>query len=303
MRFALLFATAFFCLSLGLQAQSRLCLTFDDGSVDSVGGYAWPEWNAMLLQTLERVEVKAAFFVCGKRVDSPAGDSLVQSWSEAGHLIANHTYSHAWLNSDKVSAANFVADIRRNDSIVRGFKTFVPLFRFPYLKEGNTAAKRDSLRAELAAMGYRNGHVTIDASDWYYNSRLIKHLANADEPDLATIRRLYLAHMLDRAQFYDSLAFALEGRRVAHTLLMHHNLINALFLDDLIAMFRAKGWEVIDADTAYMDPIYRREPDIVPAGESLIWSLAKISGRFDDILRYPAEDGQYEADVLDAAGY
>ncbi len=196
-----------------------------------------------------------------------------------------------------------MADVRRNDSIVRAFKTFRPLFRFPYLKEGNTAAKRDSVRAGLAAMAYRNGHVTIDASDWYYNSRLIKHLANTDEPNLATIRRLYLEHMFDRAQFYDSLAFALEGRRIAHTLLMHDNLINALFLDDLIAMFRAQGWEIIDADAAFADPIYRREPDIVPAGESLIWSLAKLSGRFDEILRFPAEDGRYEAAVLDAAGY
>ena len=288
---------------MGVQAQSRLCLTFDDGSVDSVAGYTWPQRSAMLLGALQRAEVQAAFFVCGKRVDSPAGDSLVQSWNDAGHLIANHTYSHAWLNSAKVSAAEYTADIRRNDSIVRGYENFYPLFRFPYLKEGNTAAKRDSVRAALTEMGYRNGHVTIDASDWYYNSRLIKHLANTDEPDLATIRRLYLAHMLDRACFYDSLAYALEGRRVAHSLLMHDNLINALFLDDLINMFRAEGWHIIDAETAFADPIYRRTPDIVPAGESLIWSLAKLSGRFDDILRYPGEDGQYEAAVLDAAGY
>ena len=43
-------------------------------------------------------------------------------------------------------------------------------------------------------------------------------------------------------------------------------------------------------------------PNNVPAGESLIWALAKQSGKYEDLLRYPAEDEEYEKDKMDALG-
>jgi hypothetical protein len=39
-------------------------------------------------------------------------------------------------------------------------------------------------------------------------------------------------------------------------MLLHHNLTSALFLGDAIRMFRDKGWQVIDAETAFEDPVY-----------------------------------------------
>ena len=64
--------------------------------------------------------------------------------------------------------------------------------------------------------------------------------------------------MWDRAQYYDSLAKTTVGRSVKHTLLMHFNLLNALFLDDLLKMFKSKGWQLINAEDAFSDPVLRR---------------------------------------------
>lgn len=75
-----------------------------------------------------------------------------------------------------------------------------------------------------------------------------------------------------------------------------------MFLDDLIKHFEDNGWEVIDADKAYKDKIYNEIPNNVPAGESLIWALAKQSGKFEKVLRYPAEDGEYEKPFMDKLG-
>ena len=41
---------------------------------------------------------------------------------------------------------------------------------------------------------------------------------------------------------------------------------------------------------------------VLPAGESLIWVLAKQSGKYDSMLRYPAEDERYEKEKMDALG-
>ena len=45
---------------------------------------------------------------------------------------------------------------------------------------------------------------------------------------------------------------------------------------------------------AFEDPVFLKEPQTLPAGESLIWALAKETGKFNDRLRYPGEDDTYE---------
>ncbi len=104
----------------------------------------------------------------------------------------------------------------------------------------------------------------------------------------------------ERARFYESLAQRVLARSVRHTVLLHHSGLNALFVGDLIAMFRRKGWRPVDADYAYRDSVYDLQPRILPAGESLIWALAKESGKFEKELRYPGEDDVYENPRMDA---
>ncbi len=69
---------------------------------------------------------------------------------------------------------------------------------------------------------------------------------------------------------------------------------------DVFQMFRGRAWKVIDAVDAFEDPIYRSEPNILPAGESILWALAKEKGL--EGLRYPGEDGEYEKPILDRLG-
>jgi hypothetical protein len=92
------------------------------------------------------------------------------------------------------------------------------------------------------------------------------------------------------------------GREVKHTLLVHFNLLNALFLDDLLRMFESRGWKLIDATEAFKDPVFSRLPDSMPSGQSLVWALAKESGKFEKELRYPGENDTYEKPKMDALG-
>ena len=48
--------------------------------------------------------------------------------------------------------------------------------------------------------------------------------------------------------------------------------------------------------------MYLRLPNIVSAGESLIWALAKETEKYESLLRYPAEDGRYEEAKMDQLG-
>jgi peptidoglycan-N-acetylglucosamine deacetylase len=282
-------------------AQPQVAITMDDinlfGETD-----AEKEVNsqAILAALSSRSNLKAAAFIRGRSVDNEVGRRVLQAWNDAGHLIANHTYSHWYYHERGVE--EFEADTLRCEELIKKYPRFARLFRFPMLKEGDTVERRDRMRAFLKERGYKMGYVTIDASDWYIDQRLRARLKQAPKADLRGYRRFYLDHIWERAVYYDDLSRRVLGRSVKHTLLIHHNLLNKLFLGDLLTMFERRGWKLIDAAEAFTDPVFAAEPNILPAGESILWALAKESGKFERELRYPGEDGVYEKPKMDKLG-
>ena len=253
-----------------------------------------------MLAALAKNHLKIVLFAQGLQIDDKPGSQLLTRWNSAGHIIGNHSYTHKSLN--EVDEQFYEADFMRNQKALKGYSQFRKIFRYPFLKEGDTAEKRDAFREFLNHNEYFNGRVTIDTSDWYINDRMIEKLTLNPALNLAPYKKYYLEHVWNRAEYYDKLAMELLGRSPKHTLLVHHNLLNALFLADVIQLFKDKGWDVIDAEEAFKDPIFALSPKSLPAGESLIWALAKESGKYDDILRYPGEDSSYEKASMDALG-
>jgi hypothetical protein len=280
------------------ETQRSIAITMDDLNWMPVPNPT--EINTRLLQAMRSHQARLALFVIGRNADNPTGQALIQPWKEAGHLIGNHTYSHR--NYDSMTFEDFSADALHADQVLANDLSLPRLFRFPLLKEGNTAAKRDRMREFLATHRYRTGYVTIDASDWYYDNRLRQRLTSDATFDVNRFRQPYLDHLWDRAQFYDDLSMQVLGRSVPHTLLIHWNVLNSLFLGDVLNMFHRHGWRIVNAERAFRDPIFQRAPKTMPAGESLLWALAKETGKFEDLLRYPGEDDVYEKPKLDRLG-
>jgi len=279
----------------------QFAVTMDDFGWHNAVHLTAEDRNRAILDVLSAQRTKAALFVVGENAEEEQGKTMLKKWDDAGHIIGNHTYSHRSLSS-RITIADYEQDILRAEAVLKDFKQFRRMFRYPMLKEGDTAAKRDQVHAFLKAHGYRIGHVTIDNSDWIVDQRLKVRLQKDPNADTKPYRDFYLEHMWDRAQYYDALGKRVLGRPVKHTILMHFNLLNGLFLGELIEMFKSKGWQIIDAEDAFTDPVFQAEPKILPAGESIVWSLAKAAGKIPMSLRYPAEDGDYEAARMDKLG-
>jgi peptidoglycan/xylan/chitin deacetylase (PgdA/CDA1 family) len=275
----------------------QVSITIDDFNWFDIPQMSAEARNRALLDALRSHSIKAGLFVCAKFVDNETGQKLLSAWDKEGHLIGNHTYSHK--NYNNVSFEQFSEDVLRGEAVIRKQPRFKKFFRFPFLKEGDTADKRDIMRRFLKANGYRNGHVTIDASDWYVDTRMRDRLKNNPDTNLSPYRDYYLNHIWERSLYYDDLSRKALGRSVKHTLLLHHNVLNGLFLNDLMEMYKKKGWRLIDAEEAFGDSVFSSAPNIAPAGESLIWALAKETGKFEKLLRYPGESDVYEKEKMD----
>ena len=98
-----------------------IALTFDDGPN--------PVDTPKLLDLLREKEVKATFFVVGKRADQYP-EIVRRAWDE-GHLIANHTWSHCNLFCF-LTPSRLRFEIERGTESVRRICGFRPrLFRSP----------------------------------------------------------------------------------------------------------------------------------------------------------------------------
>src|ERR1700730_13438724 len=133
----------------------QLAITMDDftWSGDAVR-LTGEERNQAILETLRAHSLKAALFVRASNIDDDKGKTLLECWDSAGHLIGNHSYSHWYYNSKRITAEAFEQDIIRGEDLLRVFPQFKRIFRFPYLKEGDTLAKRDAIRSFLTTHGY-----------------------------------------------------------------------------------------------------------------------------------------------------
>ena len=282
-----------------LACAQSVALTFDDG-LDPTTRPQATEWNDALLGKLRAAGIRSMIFPSLRHTGGGAGRALVRHWSEAGHDVGNHTSRHRNFGSNQVSLDDFIADVKEADEAFRDLPTWVRTLRFPYLKEGETRDKVDGMRRWMAENAYVSAPVSIDTSDWYFNAAFLRLQAQSDKVRLESLRDAYVRHILDRSNYYDELALKLIGRSPKHVMLLHVNAINAQFLPDVIGALRQRGWVIVAPAEAFADPIYRLTSQVLPAGESVVWSIAKASGVSG--LRYPAEDSVYEESALRLLG-
>jgi peptidoglycan/xylan/chitin deacetylase (PgdA/CDA1 family) len=263
--------------------QPQICITLDDISDVEKPLYSPLERDSMMRQALRKRQVKAGVFFIGKYLESDQGKEILDAWDNDGHLILNHTYSHPHYDQD-ISYKEFSDDVLKCDNLIKGAKNYKKIFRFPYLEEGDTQKKRDAMREFLKKNNYQNGYVSVVTTDWWIAAKIEEVLNEDSEADLSQYKNLYLTNVKECAEFYRVLGEKLQGDLpIKHVILLHHNLLNALFLGDLIDMLRQNGWKIISAEEAFKDPIYEHSPNIFPSNSSLLTSMSKERGVIDGV--------------------
>jgi peptidoglycan-N-acetylglucosamine deacetylase len=304
-RFKVFLASLCCVFSVATVRAQTVAFTIDDGPQLRATPLLSPTArNQAMLDALQHHGVKAALFVTvNYGADRPEGLALARAWGEAGHAVGNHTMTHLNLDSKKVTLAQYQDEVLACDDVIRQLPGYQKWLRFTYLREGNTPEKRDGMRTFLKAQAYRNAYVSLDTSDWRLDEVLTAVLSKNPNADLRPIKDAYLAHIWQRAQAYRALSQRLQGRDVAQVILLHHNLVNALWLGDIIQMFKDKGWSINTPAQAFADPVYDLQPLTPDPGQSLLLSMARSLGlgRFEGWQRL-VDDGDWEVNALKAQG-
>nr|WP_281268968.1 polysaccharide deacetylase family protein [Sphingomonas gilva] len=245
------------------------------------------------------VEEAYGFANAKKMADDPALARVLQAWRDAGHPLGNHGWSHANLNA--LTVADFTAEIVRNEAALERLMQGGDWrwFRYPFLAEGDDPAKRAAIREVLARRGYRIAPVSMDFSDWRWNTAYARCRAANDDDAIASMEQSFLDAARDAARGHRIIARALHGRDIPYVLLLHAGAFDARMMPRLLAMYRQEGFRFGTLAEAAADPALRAEvlPSL-PAGPAGL--TAKL--RAAELAIPEARDWASELERLCAAG-
>ncbi len=236
-----------------LAYSKEIAITFDDSPRHAKGYFDGNTRSKKLIDELRSHQVKqVAFFSVSERLNKE-GIERLNRYAKAGHIIANHTHSHPNIN--QLTLENFSKDFLMAHNKLKSFDNYFKLFRFPYLREGDTRLKRDGMRQLLQEHGYRNAYITLNNYDWYIEVLFQRAIKKGEDVDMGRMKAFYVDMLMESIEYYDQMAVSRLGRSPKHVLLLHEMDISALFIGDLVDELRKRGWSFISPLEAYNDEI------------------------------------------------
>ena len=205
-----------------------------------------------IIDTLKKHNIPVVGFVIAGTIESGQWQ-LLEEFHQAGFIIANHTHNH--LNLNQTSAERYINNIQQADLTLAPLLPDKKFFRYPYLAEGR-GQRKERVAEFLVQANYIVAPVTIDSKDFRFNQALyaIPYRVRKYKNNLGALKRRYLSYIWRQTLRAEKIAARKTAAPTKQILLLHANLINSLFLDDIILMYKRKGYRFISLEDALKAP-------------------------------------------------
>lgn len=260
----------FFIFSTSLLGQkNQVCFTFDDltFAAQSFNNIDFQKAATIkLLNSLNKQKIQAIGFVNefklynGSRLDSQKVN-LLKLWLQSGMELGNHTFSHMDYNA--VSGSKYFDDIIKGEKITKQLmnnsgKT-LKYFRHPYLHEGESKVKADSLLNFLKSNGYEEAPITTDNSDYIFDRAYDSAIVKKDSSLMKQIGKEYVNFTERKLKYFEKEAEQLFGRNIKQIALFHANTLNADYIEEIVRIYMKNNYEFIPLMKALEDEAYTTE--------------------------------------------
>ncbi len=248
----------FLSLSIWCNNPVKIAITIDDQPMGNTALFTATKRTHRFIATCAAHHCKAAFFCVGDScTQNQTTLDTLSELNKHGHFLANHSKTHSFLS--KIPLSEFENEIIETEKILKPYNNMRKWFRYPYLdyghekKRGGSPEKKAAGLKILQDLGYTDGFVSINTFDWYIDKKLNDAIKQKDLIDYTALKRVYLELLKEWSEFYIELYRKELQQDITHTLLLHANDINALYLDDILNMIKESGWDIVSPEMAFQD--------------------------------------------------
>jgi len=223
-----------------------------------------------IIAALRDARVRAYGFVNAHwTAEQPETLDVLKAWRAAGLELGNHGWAHRHLS--EMTVAEFERELVRNEPVLRPLGGDWHWFRYPFLDEGEDAAKRTAAREVLALRGYRVAAVTMDFSDWQWTAPYARCRMVGNAAAIAQLEQMYLQAAREGIAYSRGMSRKLYGRDIPFVVLLHVSAFEAWMLPRLIQLYRSAGFRFVSLPSAERDPAYADQlrPDFVAEPKGL----------------------------------
>jgi peptidoglycan/xylan/chitin deacetylase (PgdA/CDA1 family) len=253
-----------------------IAVTFDDLPMNTKyleDGTQWIEQTQKLLNTVKKYNIPAVGFVneyklyVNEVLDSSRLNAL-QLWVDADLELGNHTFSHPDYHNTENE--EFFADIIKGEKITKKLLSqknkALEYFRHPFLHTGNSLEKKKALEDFLKQHNYTIAPVSIDNGEWIYARAYENAYNNKDSELMKQIGSEYVSYMIDKTIYFENQSVKLFEKEIKQILLVHANMINADYFDDLAKELLKRNYQFISLEEALTDTAYKTEDTFIGRG-------------------------------------
>ncbi|MHC1739102.1 MAG: polysaccharide deacetylase family protein [Ignavibacteriaceae bacterium] len=240
--------------------KSKVAVTIDDLPFSSYRALTMAEKNFIydqLIIAFEKNNIKALCFVIGNTY-KPADEPFLKRILTAGHQLGNHTFSHSDYNS--VSFEQYSKDIQKCDDLLKKFNVQKKYFRFPYLTEGNSKEKVESIYSFFSKNQISPVPVSLFCTDVNFSQAFERAYYKNDKKEMDRIAAEYLADFKKNSKVGIEFARTHTRKNPGHVLLFHMNLLSAYTIQGLINICKENNLEFVHIDEILKEEWYKKPP-------------------------------------------
>jgi hypothetical protein len=145
----------------------------------------------------------------------------------------------------------------------------VRYYRHPFNHTGPSAEAKEAFEDFLHTHGMRLAPFTVEHADYVFNALYVEAKAKNDVAQMQKLGKAYLDQLDVAFNFAEKMSEETFGRQIPQIFLFHANLINADYLDAMLAKLQQRGYTFITMAQALEDEAYTTPDEYVkPYGVS-----------------------------------
>ena len=239
-------------------AQKQVTITMDD-----LPNYSVHDPENKLLHLVDSLQLPFCILINGRMMfenDSVMAQNSMAEWGKRNYVtIGNHTFTHPWYSESVFE--NFTQEIGKNQKVIAAYipigKKEPKFFKFPFNDLGKDSLQNTRIKQWLGDNGYVIAPYTVESEDYIFNTIYEYYLKNNEPAKADSIGRLYVTKTMEFFTYFEGLSEQMFNRPISQIYQSHDNILNTLYLPEILKQLKERGYTFISLQEALTDPAYK----------------------------------------------